>query len=107
MGEGQFREEAMEAERARQSRLNAKSVIIEENFIIDNDSIGSNNANLIDVGEEAKRIKEQKEAERKAALAKAEAEREEKKGRGGEEEDRRQRGRIEERSRRKKTNGRR
>jgi len=54
-----FREEAMEAERARQARLNAKSVIIEE----------------IDVGEEAKRIKEQKEAERKAALAKAEAER--------------------------------
>merc|ERR1712142_991608 len=59
MAEVQFREEAMEAERARQSRLNAKSVIIEE----------------IDVGEEAKRIKEQKEAERKAALAKAEAER--------------------------------
>merc|ERR1719357_1680958 len=54
-----FREEAMEAERARQARLNAKSVIIEE----------------IDVGEEAKRIKEQKEAERKAAMAKAEAER--------------------------------
>merc|ERR1711915_264446 len=57
-----FREEAMEAERERQARLNSKSVIIEE----------------IDVGEEAKRIKEQKEAERKAALAKAEAERQEK-----------------------------
>jgi len=57
--ECKFREEAMEAERARQARLNAKSVHIEE----------------IDVGEEAKRIKEQKEAERKAALAKAEAER--------------------------------
>jgi len=57
--EVQFREEAMEAERARQARLNAKSVNIIE----------------VDVGEEAKRIKEQKEAERKAALAKVEAER--------------------------------
>jgi len=57
--ECKFREEAMEAERERQARLNSKSVVIEE----------------IDVGEEAKRIKEQKEAERKAALAKAEADR--------------------------------
>merc|ERR1712142_803935 len=70
MAEVQFREEAMEAERARQSRLNAKSVIIEE----------------IDVGEEAKRIKEQKEAERKAALAKAEAERQAKEKQAIEEE---------------------
>merc|ERR1712137_1277831 len=54
-----FREEAMDAERERQARLNAKSIQIEE----------------IDVDEEAKRIKEQKEAERKAAKAKADAER--------------------------------
>jgi len=57
--EVKFREEAMDAERARQARLNAKTVQIEE----------------IDVGEEAKRIKEQKEAERKAALAQAEKDR--------------------------------
>merc|ERR1712228_829975 len=57
--EVKFREEAMDAERDRLARLNAKTVQIEE----------------IDVGEEAKRIKEQKEAERKAALAQAETER--------------------------------
>jgi len=65
-----FREEAMEAERARQARLNEKSVKIEE----------------IDVGEEAKRIKEQKEAERKAAMAKADADRVAKEQRAAEEE---------------------
>jgi len=65
-----FREEAMDAERARQARLNEKSVKIEE----------------IDVGEEAKRIKEQKEAERKAAMAKAEADRVAKEQRAAEEE---------------------
>merc|ERR1712083_1028866 len=54
-----FREEAMDAERERQARLNAKSIQIEE----------------IDVDEEAKRIKEQKEVERKAAKSKADAER--------------------------------
>merc|ERR1712228_981408 len=57
--EVKFREEAMDAERDRLARLNAKTVQNEE----------------IDVGEEAKRIKEQKEAERKAALAQAETER--------------------------------
>merc|ERR1712228_604829 len=71
--EVKFREEAMDAERDRLARLNAKTVQIEE---LDIDGNGDDvKRDRIDVGEEAKRIKEQKEAERKAALAQAETER--------------------------------